>query len=69
MYDDFVANCCKIVHYMRGNQGAGRMGKNKKGARRTGKIYKGAERMNLIWEQGAGKTEKLEGSTEKKGVC
>ena len=45
---------------LRGNQGAGGMGKYKKVARRTGKIYKGAGRINLIWEQGAGKRQKLE---------
>ncbi len=50
---------------LRGNQRAGRMGINRKGARRTEKIYKGAGRINLIWEQGAGKKQKLERSTEK----
>ncbi len=37
------------------NQGAGRMGKNTKGA---GRLYS-------IWEQGAGKWQKLEGRRKK----
>ncbi len=46
------------------------MGKNKKGAGRLKKIYKGAGRLNPIWEQGASKWQKLEGSRkqDKKGA-
>ena len=44
---------------LRGNQGGERMKKNKKGAGRMEKISKGAERVNPIWEQGAGKWQKL----------
>ncbi len=50
---------------LRGNQGAGRMRIHKWGARRMGKIYTGAGRLNPIWEQGAGKWQKLEGSRKK----
>ncbi len=42
------------------------MGKNKKGAaERMRKIFKGAGRLNPIWEQGAGKWQKLKGSKKK----
>ena len=41
------------------------MRKNKRDAGRMEKIYKGAGRLNLIWEQGAGKWQKLEGSGKK----
>ena len=41
---------------VRGNQGAGRMGKIKKGAGRMRKNKKGEGILNMIREQGAGKT-------------
>ena len=44
------------------------MDKNKKGAGKIKKIYKGARRLNPIWEQGAGKWQKLEGKKDEKGA-
>ncbi len=41
------------------------MGENKKRAGRMDKIYRGAGRLNPIWEQGAGKWQKLERSKKK----